>query len=123
MRRADVIAIALAVAGALFGVSAGTGPLVGGIAALALIGLALRARTAQYVLVCAIAPLLVWATFPDPSMLVASAALAGCGLCSLLIARDRPAFARDEIVAARIVLTSAMIVTAGGLLTFDLLLR
>ena len=46
MRRVDVIAIALAVVAGAFGVSAGTGPLMRGLAALVLAGLALRARSA-----------------------------------------------------------------------------
>ena len=54
MRRLDVIAIAFAVAARAFGVAADTGPLVPGLAALVLIGLALRARSAQYVAVCAV---------------------------------------------------------------------
>ena len=65
MRRVDVIAVALAVAAGHLGVSAGTGPLAAGIAVLVLVGLPLRARTAQYIVVWAVAPLLVWATYPD----------------------------------------------------------
>ena len=52
MRRADLIAIALAVVASAFGVSAGTGPLMPGLAVLVLIGLPLRARSAEYVAVC-----------------------------------------------------------------------
>jgi hypothetical protein len=123
MRRADVIAIALAVAAAAFGVSAGTGPLAGGLGALLLIGLALRARSAQYILVCAVAPFLFWATFPDPSGTAAAGALAAAGVCALLSARERPASPSDGVIAARITLASAMVVTASCLLSFDLLLR
>ena len=66
MRRADVIAIALAVAAGVLGYSAGTGPLAGGIGALILAGIAVRARSAHYIVVWAVAPLLFWATYPDP---------------------------------------------------------
>ena len=62
MRRSDVIAIALGIVAGAFGVSAGTGPLASGLAALVLVGLALRARSAEYIAVWAVAPLLVWAT-------------------------------------------------------------
>jgi hypothetical protein len=123
MRRADLSAIALALAGAALGYSAGTGPLLGGLGALALAGLPLRARSAQYILVCAVAPFLFWATFPDPSALLAAGALAGCGVCALLGARERPGGASDGIIAARITLASAMVVAASSLLSFDLLLR
>ena len=122
MRRADVIAIALAVAAGAFGVSAGTGPLLPGLALLVLAGLPLRARSAEYVAVCAVAPFLVWATWPDASMLVAAAALAGSGVFALLGARERPP-ASDGLVAARITLAAAMVVAASALLSFDLLLR
>ncbi len=66
MRRLDVTAIAFGVAAGAFGVAAGTGPLVGGLAALVLAGLALRARSAEYIAIWAVAPLFVWATFPRP---------------------------------------------------------
>ena len=123
MQRLDVIAIALGVLAAAFGISAGTGPLVGGLAVLVLAGVALRARSAEYVAVWAIAPLLVWATYPDPSMIVAAIALAAAAVCALLGARERPESANEELTAARATLAAAMVVTAGGLLSFDLLLR
>jgi hypothetical protein len=123
MRPFDILAIALGVVAAAFGVSAGTGPLVGGLAALVLIGVVLRARSAEYIAVWAIAPLLVWATYPDPSMIVAAVALAGSAVCALLGARERTETAGDELIAARVTLAAAMVVTAGGLLSFDLLLR
>jgi hypothetical protein len=123
MRRAEVIAILLAVVAAAFGLSAGTGPLAAGLAALVLAGLALRARSAHYIVVWAVAPLLVWATWPDPSMLVASGALAACAIVALLSARDRAATASDVVIASRITLATAMVVAASALLTFDLLLR
>jgi hypothetical protein len=122
MRRADVIAIALAVVAGVFGVSAGTGPLMAGLALLVLAGLPLRARSAEYVAICAVAPFLVWATWPDTSMLIAAAALAGSALCALHGARERPQ-ASDGIVAARITLAAAMVVIASALLSFDVLLR
>jgi hypothetical protein len=123
MRRLDVIAIALAAAAGCLGVSAGTGPLLPGLAVLVLAGLALRARSAHYIVVWAVAPLLFWATFPDPSASVAAGALAGCAICALLIARERPAARSDGLIAARVTLAAAMVVTASGLLSFDLLLR
>jgi hypothetical protein len=123
MQRLDVIAIALGVLAAAFGISAGTGPLVGGLAVLVLAGVALRARSAEYVAVWAIAPLLVWATYPDPSMIVAAIALAAAAVCALLGARERPESTNEELTAARATLAAAMVVTAGGLLSFDLLLR
>jgi hypothetical protein len=123
MRRLDITAIALAVIAGAFGVSAGTGPLAGGVAALVLAGVALRARSAEYIAIWAVAPLLVWATYPDPSMIVAAVALAGSAVCALLGARERPEATGDEVMAARVTLAAAMVVTAGGLLSFDLLLR
>jgi hypothetical protein len=123
MRRFDVIAIALGVAAAAAGVSAGTGPLTGGLAALVLAGVALRARSAEYIAVWAVAPLFVWATYPDPSAMVAGGALAACAVCALLAARDRSASPGDDLIAARVTLAAAMVVTSSGLLSFDLLLR
>ncbi len=123
MRRADVSAIALAVAAGGLGVSAGTGPLAGGIGALVLAALALRARTAHFILVWAVAPLLFWATYPDPSASLAAVALAACSICALLGARERAPARGDGVIAARVTLAAAMVVIAGGLLSFDLLLR
>jgi hypothetical protein len=123
MRRADVIAIALAVVAGAFGASAGTGPLVGGLAALVVAGLALQARSAQFIAVWAVVPLFVWATFPDPTAALAAAALTACAICALLRARDRRSPAGDGVIAARVTLAAAMVVTASGLLAFDLLLR
>ena len=123
MRRLDVIAIGLAVAAAVLGASAGTGPLAGGIGAFILAGLALRARSAQYIVVWAVAPLLLWATYPDPSATLAAVALAASAICALLSAREREPGASDGLIASRVTLAAAMVVTAGGLLSFDLLLR
>ena len=123
MRRADGIAIALAVAAAVLGYSAGTGPLAGGIALLILAGIAVRGRSAHYIAVWAVAPLLFWATFPDPSGSLAAVALAGCAICGLLSARERPDTVGDGVVALRVTLAAAMVLTASGLLSFDLLLR
>lgn len=123
MRRFDVIAVALAVVAGAFGVSAGTGPLMGGLAALVLAGVALRARSAEYIALWAVAPLLVWATYPDPSMIVAAVALAASAVCALLGARERPQSLGDDMIAARVTLAAAMVLSAGGLLSFDLLLR
>ena len=123
MRRLDVTAIAFGVAAGAFGVSAGTGPLMGGLAALVLAGLALRARSALYIAVWAVAPLFVWATYPDPSAILAALSLAASALCALLSARDRPEPGEETTVAARVTLAAAMVVAASGLLSFDILLR
>ena len=123
MRRFDVIAVALAVVAGAFGVSAGTGPLAAGIAVLVLAGLAARARSAEYIALWAVAPLLVWATYPDPSMIVAAVALAASAVCVLLGARERPQSSGYDMIAARVTLAAAMVLSAGGLLSFDLLLR
>ena len=123
MRRADVIAIALAVVAAVLGYSAGTGPLAGGIAALILGGIAVRARSAHYIVVWAVAPLQFWATYPDPSASLAAVAVAGCAICGLLSARERTGVPSDTLIAARVTLAAAMVLTASGLLSFDLLLR
>jgi hypothetical protein len=123
MRRFDVTAIAFGVAAGAFGVSAGTGPLVVGLAALVLAGLALRARSAEYIVVWAVAPLFIWATYPDPSAILAALALAAGAVCALLAARHRPEPPSEGLIAARVTLAAAMVVTAGGLLTFDILLR
>ena len=123
MRRLDVITIALAVAAGILGASAGTGPLAGGIGAFILAGLALRARTVHYIVVWAVAPLLFWATYPDPSASIAAVALAAAAICALLQARERAPGPGDGLIASRVTLAAAMVVTAGGLLSFDLLLR
>jgi hypothetical protein len=123
MRRLEVSAIAFGVAAGAFGISAGTGPLVPGLAALVLAGLALRARSALYIAVWAVAPLLVWATYPAPSAMLAALALAATAVCALLAARERPEPASDGLIAARVTLAAAFVVIAGGLLTFDILLR
>ena len=54
---------------------------------------------------------------------MAAVALAASAVCALLGARQRPARPSDEMIAARVTLAAAMVVTAGGLLSFDLLLR
>jgi hypothetical protein len=123
MRRFDVTAVVFGVAAGAFGVSAGTGPLMSGLAALVLAGLALRARSALYIAVWAVAPLFVWATYPDPSAIIAALALAASAVCALLGARERPEPADEATVAARITLAAAMVVAASGLLSFDILLR
>ena len=101
----------------------GTGPLLPGIAVAVLAGLALRARSAHYIVVWAVAPLLFWATYPDPSATLAAIAVGACSILALLTARERPAEASDGLVAARVTLAAAMVMTASGLLSFDLLLR
>jgi hypothetical protein len=123
MRRADVIAIALAVVAAVLGYSAGTGPLAGGIGAFILAGIAVRARSAHYIVVWAVAPLLFWATYPDPSASIAAIAIAACATCGLLSARERPGAVGDGVLGVRVTLAAAMVLTASGLLSFDLLLR
>jgi len=123
MRRLDVTAIAFGVAAGAFGVSAGTGPLMSGLAALVLAGLALRARSALYIAIWAVAPLFVWATYPDPSAILAAISLAASALCALLSARDRPEPPDDAMAAARVTLAAAMVLAASGLLSFDILLR
>jgi hypothetical protein len=123
MRRADLIAIALVAAAAALGLSAGTGPLAGGIGGAVLVGVALRARSAQYVVVWAVAPLLLWATYPDPSATIAALAIGGAALCGLIGARGRPGPASDGLVASRVTLAAAQVMAASALLSFDLLLR
>jgi hypothetical protein len=123
MRRADVIAIALAVAAGVLGLSAGTGPLAGGIGAFILAAIAVRARSAHYIAVWAVVPLLFWATYPDPSASIAAGALAACAIVGLLAARERTDAASDGLVATRVTLAAAMVLTASALLSFDLLLR
>ena len=71
----------------------------------------------------AVAPLLFWATFPDPSASLAAVALAGASICALLSARERAGNPSDGLIASRVTLAAVMVVTAGGLLSFDLLLR
>jgi hypothetical protein len=123
MRRADVIAIALAVAAGVLGLSAGTGPLAGGIGVFILAGIAVRARSAHYITVWAVVPLLFWATYPDPSASIAAVALAACAIVGLLGARERKDAVSDGLVATRVTLAAAMVLTASALLSFDLLLR
>ena len=78
MRRADVIAIALAVAaGRARATPRAPGRWPAGSARSCWRALALRARSAQYIVVWAVAPLLFWATYPDPSASLAAIALGG----------------------------------------------
>jgi hypothetical protein len=123
MRRADVSVIAFAVAAGILGVVAHTGPLFPGLAVLVVAGQLLRTRSAQYIVLCAVAPMLIWATWPDVAALAGGLALAAAALCALLLARERTAAAIDVVVAARITLAAALVLTASGLLSFDLLLR
>jgi hypothetical protein len=123
MRRSDVSVFAFAVAAGILGVVAHTGPLFPGLAVLVAAGLLLRARTAHYIVVSAVAPLLVWATWPDVAAAAGALALAAGALCALLLVRERPNAAYDAIVASRVTLAAAMVVAATGLLSFDLLLR
>ena len=123
MSRDDVGTVALAVAAGVLGVVADTGPLFPSVAALVVGGHLLRARSAQYIVVWAVAPLAIWATYLDVPALAASLALAAASLAALLAARERPARASEGVVAARITLAAAMVVTASALLSFDLLLR
>ena len=63
------------------GTRPGRGRWPAGSALLVLAGIAVRARSAQYIVVWAVAPLLFWATYPDPSGSLAAVALAGCAIC------------------------------------------
>ena len=123
MRRPDVSVFAFAVAAGILGVVAHTGPLFPGLAVIVVAGLLLRARTAQYIVVSAVAPLLLWATWPDVAAVLGALALAVAALAALLLVRERPSTAYDAIVASRVTLAAATVVAAAGLLTFDLVLR
>jgi hypothetical protein len=123
MRRSDVSVVAFAAAAGILGVVAHTGPLFPGLAALVVAGLLLRARTAQYIVVSAVAPLLLWATWPDVAAAAGALALAAGALCALLLVRERSSAVYDAVVASRVTLAAAMVVAATGLLSFDLLLR
>jgi hypothetical protein len=123
MRRSDVSAIAFAVAAGALGVLADTGPLFPGLAALVVAGHLLRARSAQYIVVWAVVPLLIWATYRDLTALAGALSLALAALCALLSARERTPDENEAVSAARITLAAAMVLVASGLLTFDLLLR
>lgn len=123
MRRADVIAIALAVAAGVLGLSAGTGPLAGGVGAFIVAGIVARARSAHYITVWAVVPLLFWATYPDPSASIAAGALGACAIVGVFSAQERKSPASDPLVATRVTLAAAMVLTASALLSFDLLLR
>jgi hypothetical protein len=123
MRRADVTTVALAVAAGVLGLLADTGPLFPGLAVLVVAGQLLRARSAQYIVVWAVAPLAIWATYLDLPAVAASLVLAAASLAALLAARERAAEASEGVIASRITLAAAMVVTASALLSFDLLLR
>jgi hypothetical protein len=123
MRRPGIGVIALAVAAGLLGLLAATGPLFPGIAALVVAGHLLRARSAQYIVVWAVAPLAIWATWLDVWALLAALVLAAASLAALLAARERPEPASEGVIASRITLAAAMVVAAAALLSFDLLLR
>ena len=123
MRRSDVSVVAFAAAAGILGVVAHTGPLFPGLALLVVAGLLLRTRTAQYIVASAVAPLLLWATWPDRVAAGGALALAAGALSALLLVRERPGRASDVVVASRITLAAAQVVAAAGLLSFDLLLR
>jgi hypothetical protein len=123
MRRSDVSAIAFAVAAGALGVLADTGPLFPGLAALVVAGLLLRARSAQYIVVWAVAPLLIWATYLDVTALAGALALAFAAISALFSARERAPGVDEAVTAARITLAAAVVLAASALLSFDLLLR
>jgi hypothetical protein len=123
MRRSDVSTIAFAVAAGVLGVLAHTGPLFPGLAALVAAGLLLRARSAQYIVVWAVAPLLIWATYRDFTALAGALALSFAAISGLLSARERRSDVDEAVSAARITLAAAFVLIASGLLSFDLLLR
>jgi hypothetical protein len=123
MRRSDLSAIAFAVAAGVLGVLAHTGPLFPGLATLVVAGHLLRARSAQYIVVWAVAPLLIWATSRDIAALAGALALALAAVCALLSAREPTPDVDEAVSAARITLAAAMVLVASGLLSFDLLLR
>jgi hypothetical protein len=123
MRRSDVSVVVLAAAAGILGVVAHTGPLFPGLAVLVVFGLLLRTRTAQYIVASAVAPLLLWATWPDVAAAAATLALAAGALSALLLVRERPGAASEAVVASRITLAAALVVASAGLLSFDLLLR
>ena len=123
MSRPALGPLAFATAAAVLGLMADTGPLFPGLAALVVAGLALHARSAQYIVVWAVAPMLVWATYGDLAALAGTLALA----CRRALRAARGARARtgrdDAVIAGRITLAAAMVLTASALLSFDLLLR
>jgi hypothetical protein len=123
MSRPALGPLAFATAVAMLGLLADTGPLFPGLAALVVAGLALHARSAQYIVVWAIAPMLAWATYGDLAALAGTLALGVAALCALLAARERALDATDAVIAGRITLAAAMVLTASALLSFDLLLR
>jgi hypothetical protein len=123
MSRPALGPLAFATAAAVLGLMADTGPLFPGLAALVVAGLALHARSAQYIVVWAVAPMLAWATYGDLAALAGTLALGVAALCALLAARERALDATDAVIAGRITLAAAMVLTASALLSFDLLLR
>jgi hypothetical protein len=123
MTRPALGPLAFATAAAVLGLLADTGPLFPGLAALVVAGLALRARSAQYIVVWAVAPMLAWATYGDLAALAGTLALGVAALGALLAARERAVDATDAVIAGRITLAAAMVLTASALLSFDLLLR
>jgi hypothetical protein len=123
MRRSDVSVVVLAAAAGILGVVAHTGPLLPGLALLVICGLLLRTRTAQYIVASAVAPLLLWATWPDVAAAAGTLALSAGALSALLLVRERPGGASEVVVASRITLAAALVVASAGLLSFDLLLR
>jgi hypothetical protein len=118
--RSDAVAAVLAVAAGILGVVAGTGPLLPILAVGVVAAGFLRAVMTQVIVAILICPLLAVIANDDASLLGAAILLGASSVIFLVRALAAPPLAqqRDEVVAARIVLTLAALVTAFSLGTF-----
>ena len=112
------MALGLGVAAAAFGIDAGTGPLLAGIAVGVALSRLVRARTAPHIVCWLVVPLLLWIGHARPSFLVASVCLFAQAGLTALAARGRGDDASDVAVAARVTFGVAAAVTAVALLAF-----
>lgn len=114
----DLVALGLGVAAAAFGIAAGTGPLLAGIAiAVALAGL-VRARTASHLVCWLVVPMLLWIGWDNWEFATGAVCLFGQAAITAVSARGRPDGASDVAVALRVTLAAAAGVTAVALLAF-----
>jgi hypothetical protein len=112
------VALGLGVAAAAFGIAAGTGPVLAGIAVAVAAARVVRARTAPHVVCWLVVPLLVWIGFDSAAFVTGTLCVFAQSALTALAARRRPEPATDIMVATRVTLALAAGVTAVALLAF-----
>ena len=104
-------ASALAAMAVALGLLSDTGPLVPGLAVAVAVAGAVRARVAQVVTVCAVAPLLFVIGLEEATLAAAAVCLAAAATLWWLQAATRPG-AGDATLAARVVLAAGEVLVA-----------